>query len=363
MTTARAQILDASVTRWHYCLTRCVRRASLLGEGATDRKRWVETRLEEQARTFAIAVGAFAVTDSEVHILVRLDPELADDWSDEEVVRRWGSLFPPQDRARKPLLVTDDWIRGRAGDTAWVAQAKSRLQSLGWFMKSLKEPLSRMINRQEQTRGSFFEGRFKSVAILDDASLAAACISIDLNPVAAGLVALPKAGKYTSIRQRVIHARSHDEATGPRAAKPRRPRSAGPEDSHWLCPIEDRRRFGSAREGMFDGLTLENYLGLAEYTARVFRTGKTPAAPELAPVFARLETDADAWQARLVKLSDGRLLGRFFAASRGRLREVAEHLGVAHLANLAGCSAITDDANGAVESDDGPTSDRRRSRS
>ncbi len=35
----------------------------------------------------------------------------------------------------------------------------------------------------------------------------------------------------------------------------------------------------------------------------------------------------------------GRLLGRFFAASRERLREVAARLGVHHLANLAGCPA------------------------
>jgi hypothetical protein len=33
-------------------------------------------------------------------------------------------------------------------------------------MKCLKEPLARLANRQEQTRGAFFEGRFKHVAIL-----------------------------------------------------------------------------------------------------------------------------------------------------------------------------------------------------
>ena len=50
-----------------------------------------------------------------------------------------------------------------------------RLQSLSWFMKCLKEPLARMANLQEKTRGAFFEGRFKSVAILDDESLLATC--------------------------------------------------------------------------------------------------------------------------------------------------------------------------------------------
>jgi hypothetical protein len=42
-------------------------------------------------------------------------------------------------------------------------------------MKCLKEPLARLANLQDKTRGFFFEGRFKSVAILDEESLLATC--------------------------------------------------------------------------------------------------------------------------------------------------------------------------------------------
>ena len=45
------------------------------------------------------------------------------------------------------------------------------------------------------------------------------------------------------------------------------------------------------------------------------------------------------WQTRLEKLRGGRPLGRFFAASRERLREVATKLGLHHLANLGECPA------------------------
>ena len=38
MTIARAHLIDPAVARWYQCNTRCVRRAFLLGEGATDRK-------------------------------------------------------------------------------------------------------------------------------------------------------------------------------------------------------------------------------------------------------------------------------------------------------------------------------------
>jgi hypothetical protein len=58
---ARARCVDPSVTRWYHCVTRCVRRAFLLGEGNSDRKQWIENRLEELARVFSIAVGGFDV--------------------------------------------------------------------------------------------------------------------------------------------------------------------------------------------------------------------------------------------------------------------------------------------------------------
>ena len=165
MAIARKLLVDPSLTRWYHCVTRCVRRAFLLGEGPLDRKEWIEQRLQELAQIFAVAVGGFSVLDNHLHLLVRLDPDVASGWSDEEVVRRWGRLFPPRDRSRHPLPVSKDWIEWRLKDARWVATARERLQSLSWFMKCLKEPLSRLANRQDDTRGAFFEGRFKSVAI------------------------------------------------------------------------------------------------------------------------------------------------------------------------------------------------------
>jgi hypothetical protein len=41
---------------------------------------------------------AFGVSmmDNHLHLLLRLDQDVAKGWSDEEVVRRWGRLFPPR---------------------------------------------------------------------------------------------------------------------------------------------------------------------------------------------------------------------------------------------------------------------------
>ena len=50
---------------------------------------------------------------------------------------------------------------------------------------------------------------------------------------------------------------------------------AGLEEGLWLCPIEDRRKLGSPREGMLEGFSLGNDLLLVDYTGRLFREGKT----------------------------------------------------------------------------------------
>ncbi len=56
-------------------------------------------------------------------------------------------------------------------------------------------------------------------------------------------------------------------------------------------------------------------------------------------IFDRLGSTMESWWSRLEKLSQGRLLGRYFAAKRERLRELARGLGVHHLANAGGCPA------------------------
>jgi len=51
--------------------------------------------------------------------------------------------------------------------------------------------------------------------------------------------------------------------------------ASGLEEDHWLCPIEDRRRLDSPREGMIEGCSLGNYLLLVDFTARLYRKLQT----------------------------------------------------------------------------------------
>ena len=88
-----------------------------------------------------------------------------------------------------------------------------------------------------------------------------------------------------------------------------------------------------------EGFPLGSYVRLVDYTGRLFREGKATISAELAGIFERLGSSAQSWQRQMEKLRDRPFLGRFFATSRARLREIAERLGLRHVANLAGCPA------------------------
>lgn len=299
MTIARNLLVDLQMTRYYHCISRCVRRAFLCGEGYEHRKQWIEERLELLAKNFAVSVCGFAVMDNHLHVLARLDPEEARQWSEEEVVRRWVAVYPPKTLKGETLEINQAWIDHQLKDSKHVAAMRERLSSLGWFMKALKEPLARMANKEDDCKGTFWESRYKSIAILDEEALLATCAYIDLNPVAAGMAAAPETSQHTSVRQRVQHARREGKLTDLKAAargSVAGSRAAGRlEELHWLCPLEDRRRQGASREGVLEGLSLGSYLLLVDYTGCLVRQGKGRMSQDVAGILDRLGTSAEFW--------------------------------------------------------------------
>ncbi|NIL95846.1 MAG: hypothetical protein GTO53_02765, partial [Planctomycetales bacterium] len=307
MTVARSQLVDVAVTPWYHVISKTVRGAFLLGEGELDRKQWLEDRLQVLSKVFAVELAGFAVLDNHLHLLVRLVPEQIDSWSDEEVLRRWFTIHPPR-LNRQPLEITAEVIRDRATDNQLVALARQRLADLGWFMKSLKEPLARLANQADGTSGAFWQSRYKSIGILDTEALLAVCAYIDLNPLAAGVSDLPEKSPHTSIRARIEHCRARGRlqdlsaANGSSVASV--PSTRGlEEDGLWLCPIEDRRQHDpAARAGLLDGFSLDSYLRLVDWTSRLVRTGKARVSPDVASLLDRLDTTAELWRTTLSRL-------------------------------------------------------------
>ena len=126
MTMARSRLVDPSVTRWYHCMTRCVRGADLLAKRRRIARLGSNSGCKNLHEIFAVGVGGFSVMDNHLHVLLRLDPDVASGWSDEEVVRRWGRLVPPRDKEVRPRSIAGRLLRVEPSPPAGGCQAVGR---------------------------------------------------------------------------------------------------------------------------------------------------------------------------------------------------------------------------------------------
>lgn len=323
MTIARREIVDLNATRYYHCISRCVRGIALCGEGFEHRKDWIVERLKTLAGCYAVSVASYAVMDNHFHLLIRVDPHDAEKWSDEEILRRWLTLHPPQGINPDDEAKLGRWIEENPGTPDEIEKIRNRLASVSWFHKDLKEPLARIINREDGCRGTVFEGRFKSIAVIGEAAISATSAYIDLNPVAAGVADTPENSQHTSARQRLEHVAKKgqiDQLKSAREGSVAASQALGNIDQDdWLIPIEDRRphtnsKPSSEREGMFEKFTLGNYLLLVDYTGRLYREGKARISDKVEEIFDRLDACIDSWNQQLTNmLSRKKLRGHRFS--------------------------------------------------
>jgi len=337
MTMARRLLVDETLTPWYHCISRAVRRAFLCGldpvsgRDYSHRKTMIQSRLRQLTGLFAVECAGFAVMDNHLHLLLRLDSAAAGKWNDEQVARRWASVFPPRAtldaNGKQVKSLLESWVTRHAADWRWVAERRERLASLSWFMKCLKEPIARAANKEDGCTGAFWEGRYRSIAVLDEESLLATCAYIDLNPVAAGVAKTPETSRHTSLRARLDHCKSQGKLAELKEGLSTETSRPELERGHWLLPIEDRRRQGDSRAGLLDGFNLSCYLRLVDWTSRVVRNGKARVSGEMKSIFERLHLNAGRWQQTMTLLCGQRKLIGAFAGGSVRLAKVAERNG------------------------------------
>jgi REP element-mobilizing transposase RayT len=331
VTVARSQIVDAKSARYYHCISKTVRGADLMGDSFQHRKQWVEDRLEHLSQQYAISVASFAIMDDHVKLLLRLEPEMAKSWSGKQVLSRWLNLYPPAHVDVSKKAQVDSWINENVGSKKLVADLRRRLQELGWFMKSLKEPISRMANAEDQCRGVFWAGRYKSIAIVDVEARLATCCYIDLNPLAAGKAATAETSLHTSYRQRFENVKRNGSIKSLKAmARGEESSTRGSKDveqNHWLVPIEDcSQKHKSKREGVIESISLGCYMLLLEYLAKLFRTGKARIHPCICEAMEELGISAEEFGDRVVKmLESDELRGNCFAANQKNLDRVKKN--------------------------------------
>jgi hypothetical protein len=159
---------------------------------------------------------------------------------------------------------------------------RARLMSISWFMRCLNEPIARQANKEDECTGRFWEGRYKSQALLDDEALIACLAYIDLNPIRAGMAQTPEESDYTSIQDRIKQLKPSSKASNSQSDQPKH-----------LSPF-----VGNDRENMPKGLAfdLKEYLQLVDWTGRAILENKRGFIPNDCPLIPqRLEIDKQQW--------------------------------------------------------------------
>lgn len=230
MTQPRSTLVSLDDTSWYHCVCCCVRRAFLCGEDRLTgqnfdhRRGWIAERMKELAQVFAIDIAAYAVMSNHYHLVAHVDRSRALSWTTDEVLARWTRLF-----SGPPLVaryLSPERAALGAAELARISEYaecyRARLHDLSWFMRVLNESIARQANAEDDCTGRFWEGRFKSQALLDEQALLAAMAYVDLNPIRAGIAETPEDSDYTSIQERLEDVKTATAPTAP-TARPHRP--------------------------------------------------------------------------------------------------------------------------------------------
>jgi REP element-mobilizing transposase RayT len=221
------------------------------GQSYEHRRGWVEERLLFLSTIFAIDICAYAVMSNHVHVLLHVDMKQMQVWTDNDIVERWHRLH-------KGTLLTQMFARGDSlsqgqlltlDDT--IAEYRRRLHDISWLMRDLNEYIARVANKEDDCTGRFWEGRFKSQALLDEAAVLACMAYVDLNPIRAKIADTPETSQHTSIQTRLASIK-HNTAPA-------------------LMPF-----VGNPRQDMPKGIafSLKDYCELVDTTGRIIRDDK-----------------------------------------------------------------------------------------
>jgi len=322
MTTARKNLISLIDTPYYHCISRCVRRAFLCGDDKVSgksfehRRGWVEDKLLALSQVFSIDVCAYAIMSNHTHLVLFIDEASANTWSKAEVLQRWHQLF-------KGTLLTQQYCRGepiadylQQSLSETVACYRERLMDISWFMRLLNERIARQANQEDNCTGRFWEGRFKSQALLDESALAACMAYVDLNPVRARIAKTPEDSAHTSVQQRVLQAKAAQQPSN-------------------LLPF-----VGNPRKKMPKGIPFEltDYLELIELTGRCIREDNAGYIEQSQPgLLSRISISSENW----LTLSKG--FRKLFHGAVGHgdaLTVYYQHHGVKRRQNITCCETL-----------------------
>lgn len=300
MTIARSLKIDLNVTPYYHCMTRCVRRTYLCGQDKetgqdfSHRKGWIVNRIKQLSSLFAIQVCAYAVMSNHYHVVLFINEAQALSWTDNDIKSRWGALFPQDAKQLDNGLTTE---QAQQKLSLW----RERLMCISWFMRCLNEPIARFSNLEDNCRGRFWEGRFKSQALLDEGAVLSAMAYVDLNPIRAKEAKTPETSQFTSIYERIqmVTKTLKKNMTTAQIVK----QCDTTQQPTKLVPFQNE----DIKEGIFPFIhfKISDYLSLVDTTGRILREDKPGAIPEtLAPILQRLHLTPHGWMGMVKHLEE-----------------------------------------------------------
>ena len=179
-------------------------------------------------------------------------------------------------------------------------------------MRCLNEHIARQANREDGCKGRFWEGRFKSQALLEERALLACMAYVDLNPIRAGLSETLEGSDYTSIQERIeVYLQAREgrpemvEAPSPSLPLPQKSTPAvsavlGTEQENGESAVsaapllEFTGTIGDIESGL--PFHFSDYLELVDWTGRAIRENKRGFIPaDVPPILTRLGVEAENW--------------------------------------------------------------------
>lgn len=154
--------VSLQATPYYHCVSRCVRRAFLCGSDThtgisyEHRRQWIEDKLLELPKVFAIDICAYAVMSNHYHVVLHVNFECAMNWDRETVIQRWQLLFSGNTLAQRfskgeKLLKVELELLDKL-----VEQWRKRLMDISWFMRVLNEAIARQANSEDGCTGRFW---------------------------------------------------------------------------------------------------------------------------------------------------------------------------------------------------------------
>ena len=185
----------------YHCISRIVDRRFVLDAAGKERL----LRDLRSAEGFSgCRILAFCLMSNHFHLLLEVPPPPPAGWDDETLLARLACLYNPAEVTRISHQLAEArraQAQGRCdGRLAREIhqQYTWRMHDLSQFMKTVLQRFTRWHNRRENRSGVLWEARFKSLILEDGAAARAVAAYIDLNPVRAGIVAMPEAYRWSS---------------------------------------------------------------------------------------------------------------------------------------------------------------------